>query len=78
MGLLSSWTTGSASRSVSSTRSSKPHPVAHHAHGQPPKDDAELAELVAATRAALEDAAEVDRLLRLSGEEPLTDAQIQR
>lgn len=46
-----------------------------HKHDAPAGAE-ELAALVAAARALLDD--ETDRLLRIGGEEPLTDAQIAR
>jgi hypothetical protein len=44
----------------------------------PPANEQELADVIATTRALLDDASEVDRLLRVGGEEPLTDGQVRR
>lgn len=75
MGLLSSWTVREAAASTTGSKA----PSSTTQCGQVPKDDAELRELVAAARAHLGDAAaETDRLLRVGGEEPLTDGQVKR
>ncbi|KIY99951.1 hypothetical protein MNEG_8006 [Monoraphidium neglectum] len=44
----------------------------------PPANEQELADVIATTRALLDDASEVDRLLRVGGEEPLTAGQVRR